>query len=84
MLRLRFFASIREQLGRASFELPFAAQCGDVESLIAHLDGGELPGCGAWLRAPSTLVAVNRVVSDRGAALADGDEIAFYPPVTGG
>ena len=84
MLRLRFFASIREQLGRAALELPYAAPCADVEGLIAHLDGGALPGCGAWLRAPSTLVAVNRIVTDRGAALSDGDEIAFYPPVTGG
>ena len=84
MLRLRFFASIRERLGRGTLELPFTPQCTDVDALISLLDAGALPGCAAWLRMPNTLVAVNRAVTDRGAALADGDEIAFYPPVTGG
>jgi molybdopterin synthase sulfur carrier subunit len=84
MLRLRFFASIREHLGRPTLELPFTERCASVDGLIAHLDAGALPGCAEWLRAPSTLVAINRVVTDRGAAVADGDEIAFYPPVTGG
>ena len=84
MLRVRFFATIREQLGRASLELPFAVACARVEGLIEWLDTTGLPGCGAALRAPNTLVAVNQVVAGREAALADGDEVAFYPPVTGG
>jgi sulfur-carrier protein len=84
MLQLRFFASIRERLGRGALELAHDPACADVDALIARLDAAELPGCAQWLRAPNTLVAVNRVVADRAAALRDGDEIAFYPPVTGG
>ena len=84
MLRLRFFASIRERLGRSTLEMAFTPQCADIDALITHLDGGMLPGCAQWLRAPSTLVAVNRAITDRATALADEDEVAFYPPVTGG
>jgi molybdopterin converting factor small subunit len=55
-----------------------------VESLVRHLDQTVLPGCAYTLLADNTLVAVNRSVSARAARVSDGDEIAFYPPVTGG
>lgn len=84
MLRVRFFASIRERLGRAELAVAFAPECADVAALVAHLDRVALPGSAALLGAPNTLVAVNQVLAERGSALVDGDEIAFYPPVTGG
>jgi molybdopterin synthase sulfur carrier subunit len=84
VLQLKFFASIRERLGTPGLSLDWQPHCTDVEALIRHLDGAVLPGCAKLLGAPNTLVAVNRVLSGRSADLADGDEIAFYPPVTGG
>ena len=84
MLKLRFFAGIRERFGRGTLELPLPPACASVDALIAHLDQQVQPGCAEWLRASNTLVAVNRAVTDRSAAIGDGDEVAFYPPVTGG
>jgi molybdopterin synthase sulfur carrier subunit len=84
VLQLRFFASLREQLGRSAMPLPLPPGCADIAALVAHLDAAVLPGCAGLLLADNTLIAVNRVVCARDAAVADGDEVAFYPPVTGG
>lgn len=83
MLTVRFFASVRERLGRSSQELAWDESCADVTDLVRHLER-EIPGASAVLLAPRTLVAVNREVVARDHALHDGDEVAFYPPVTGG
>jgi sulfur-carrier protein len=84
MLRLRFFASIRERLGRGEFELEFSPGCERVETLVRLLDASVMPGCARWIAAPNTLVAVNQVLGGQDSPVADGDEVAFYPPVTGG
>jgi len=84
VLRLRFFAALRERLGTGALELPYTAGCATVAGLVEELAAGPLPGCGEYLRSPNTLVAVNRVVASRDARIGDGDEVAFYPPVTGG
>jgi len=83
VITIRFFASLREQLGVG--ELQFAVERAlTVEQLIDQLatEQGE-----AWrvaLSAPQLIVAVNQQVADRDTTLADGDELALFPPVTGG
>lgn len=84
MLRIRFFAAIREKLGRSSLDLGLPPGVSDVASLVRHLDATELPGCASVLMADNTLVAVNRSVAGATACLSGNEEIAFYPPVTGG
>ena len=84
MLRLRFFASIRERLGCAELAVPFDPDSARIDALVARLDAVELPGCAALLLADNTVVARNLSVCGPDTMLADGDEIAFYPPVTGG
>jgi molybdopterin synthase sulfur carrier subunit len=84
VIRVLFFARYREQLDCATLELPWAAELASLDSLEAQLvrQGGP-----AWqaVFAESNLVrAVNQTVVQPGATLADGDEVAFYPPVTGG
>lgn len=83
MLTVRFFAAIRERLGRSSQELAWDESCAGVTGLVQCLER-EIPGAAEALLAPRTLVAVNREVVARDHVLRDGDEIAFYPPVTGG
>ena len=74
-VRVRLFAMLRERAGRSSVEVELAdgATAGDV---WASLGIGEEP--------PALGVAVNRAYADRSTALADGDEVAFIPPVSGG
>jgi molybdopterin synthase catalytic subunit len=72
---VRLFAALRERAGasRRELELPPGATAGDV---FAALGIGAEPQGLAY--------AVNREYADRTAALADGDEVALIPPVSGG
>ena len=81
-VNLRYFASLRETLGVGSETVDTtAATLGALrEELIAK--GGayaEALGRGRVVRA-----AVNQTMSDECAALSEGAEIGFFPPVTGG
>jgi sulfur-carrier protein len=81
-IQLRYFASLREALGAAeSFELPAGATVGVArDALIAR--GG--PHGQVLARARAVRCALNQNLCDDQQALADGDELAFFPPVTGG
>ena len=76
-VRLRFFAALREQLGtRAVRSVPAGTTAGALwEALIA-----ETPGVGAV----QVRIAVNERYVEAGHRLAEGDEVAFFPPVSGG
>jgi molybdopterin converting factor subunit 1 len=72
---VRLFAGLREQAGtgRRELELPDGAAVADVWAELAL--GDEPPGL---------LYAVNRDYAKRDQPLADGDEVALIPPVSGG
>jgi molybdopterin synthase catalytic subunit len=74
-VRVRVFAGLRERLGMGEneLELPDGARARDVWDL---LELGEEPAGLAY--------AVNRQYVDRDHGLADGDELAIIPPVSGG
>jgi molybdopterin synthase catalytic subunit len=74
-VRVRLFAGLREQAGAGSveLELPAGSTLEDVWSVLGL--GDEPPGL---------LYALNRAYAERSAALADGDEVALIPPVSGG
>lgn len=83
MLTLVYFASIREQLGVDSEQFELPEDVTQVDQLLQVL----LVRGDAWQRtlsATNLLVAVNQEMSALDAAIADGDEVAFFPPVTGG
>jgi molybdopterin synthase catalytic subunit/molybdopterin converting factor small subunit len=73
---VRLFAALRERAGtgRVELELPDDARIADVWDALAL--GGPEPESLAFAR--------NRAYAERGDALADGDEIALIPPVSGG
>ena len=74
-MRIRLFAGLRERAGTGTrrLELDEGATLRDV---WPALELGEEP--------PGLLYAVNRTYADAGASLADGDEVALIPPVSGG
>lgn len=75
-IQVKFFASLRERMGRAEDSVP-AASVRTVADVWAHASAGTpLP--------PNTLVAVNMEYADLDRAVREGDEVAFFPPVTGG
>ena len=79
-VRVLFFASLRERVKRSETpsQLPDGAT---VETLWAALST-EFPAITAMSGA--VRFAVNHEYVDRGHLLADGDEVAIIPPVSGG
>ena len=84
MVTVLYFARLREALGTASEQVALPATVRDLEGLRALLVGRG----GAWERelAPgkSVRAAVNQAMAVGDVPVADGDEVAFFPPVTGG
>lgn len=81
-VRVRYFASLREALGEAeSAELPDGATLGQLrDQLLAR--GGRHAEVLARTRAVRCAVDQRMCAEDQ--SLADGAEVAFFPPVTGG
>ncbi|MFQ6057504.1 MAG: molybdopterin converting factor subunit 1 [Anaerolineae bacterium] len=77
-VKVRFFASYRELVGRRELELEVAAGA-TVADLWRRL-GQEFPR----LSAISPAAAVNMEYVPFEVGLHDGDEVAFLPPVSGG
>ena len=75
LVTVKLFAALREQAGAGErrLELPAGARLYEVWS---RLDLGDEP--------PGLLYAVNREYADRHRELAEGDEVAVIPPVSGG
>ena len=83
-VRVLFFASLREQLGQPGEELELPASVSTVAGLRDHLRARG--GTWASVFAPNRAVraAVNQDMAQPAAAIKAGDEVAFFPPVTGG
>ncbi len=83
MIRVLYFARLREQLGSGGEALD-GAGFADVAALA---EGLRRRG-GVWAEVLGTdqtvLVAVNQELASGDTPLRDGDEVAFFPPVTGG
>ena len=84
MIKIVYFASIREQLGidEESVELPQSVT--SVAQLSAWLQSERGAKWQAALSNPSTLIAVNQEMVNAQQLIKSGDEVAFFPPVTGG
>ena len=75
-ITVKFFASLRETIGKASINL-------DADNIHTAAD--------AWNTATENhapvsnmLIAINMEYANLDEAVKDGDEVAFFPPVTGG
>ena len=80
-IQVKFFASLKERMGRDAEEVPAEAATDnnvstveDIWKLVAK--GESMP--------TNTLCAINQEYVKSDAKVKDGDEVAFFPPVTGG
>ncbi|MGQ0652031.1 MAG: molybdopterin converting factor subunit 1 [Betaproteobacteria bacterium] len=82
-IKVLFFASLREQLGSGG-EMEVPAGVTTVAALREHLRarGGAYEK--AFAGKALVRAAVNQDMVQPGAPLNAGDEVAFFPPVTGG
>jgi molybdopterin synthase sulfur carrier subunit len=73
-IQVKFFASLREKIGMSDVELVSATSAGDAWAQAT--DNAPRPD--------NVLVAINLDYAKFDSAVKDGDEVAFFPPVTGG
>ena len=75
-IQVRYFASLRERVGRDSDVVERDQATTVAEVWQRTTQGKPLPG--------NVLCAVNMEYVEPDAPVRDGDEVAFFPPVTGG
>ncbi len=81
-IHLRYFASLREQLGSAeTVDLPDGLTVGQLRDQLLARSAAYAQ---ALSRARAVRCALNQTLCKEDARLTDGDELAFFPPVTGG
>ncbi len=75
-IKVRYFASLRERMGRSEDQVSFDKDAVTVADLWSKISDDPI--------AENILVAVNMEYTDTSHELKSGDEVAFFPPVTGG
>lgn len=83
-VKLLFFAGLREQLGTSGEDLELPDTVNTLAALRAHLRTRGPAWQAALAEGRVLRTAVNQSLASKEARIAEGDEIAFFPPVTGG
>jgi molybdopterin synthase sulfur carrier subunit len=76
MIKILYFASLREQIGRGSDAI-------ELKQPMSALDAWK-QATGRDALTDNLLIAINQQYVSQDTLLKDGDEVAFFPPVTGG
>jgi molybdopterin synthase sulfur carrier subunit len=82
-MRILFFASLKETLNCGELTIDHSEQLRTVNDLLDLLSVKGEPWQSA-LENNKILVAINQEIGKRGDPIAPNDEIALFPPVTGG
>ena len=83
-MRVLYFAWMRERMGRGEEALALPDGVATVGGLVEWLRARDAAGAAAFAHDAVVRAAVNQEFAQPDAAIADGDEVAFFPPVTGG
>ncbi len=84
MVTVLYFASLRESLGVGREQVALPAGTPTVAALLDALRSRDSRWADAFAAGRAWRVAVNQQMADPATPLKPGDEIAFFPPVTGG
>jgi len=82
--RVLYFAWLRERVGHAEEVVQPPPSVATVGDLIAWLRALDAPHASAFADADLVRAAVNQDFAQANTPFADGDEVAFFPPITGG
>jgi molybdopterin synthase sulfur carrier subunit len=83
-LKILYFASVREKVGKDAEEIELPAGVATVAALRSHLRGRGGSYENAFAEKALLRAAVNQDMVQPTAPVKAGDEVAFFPPVTGG
>ena len=81
-IQLRYFASVREDLGLTTEEVETGAR--DAAGLLAELRARGGAYAQALAEGRPVRVAINQVMARTDTPLSEGAEVGLFPPVTGG
>ncbi len=84
MIRVLFFASLRERLQTGMLELDADGDLTDVAAIIKVLQRRGGAWADIFTHDQLIMMAVNQELADLETPVKDNDEVAFFPPVTGG
>jgi molybdopterin synthase sulfur carrier subunit len=84
MIDILYFARVRERLGLARERFELTPDITSIADLLTHLRARGEPWSSTLGADESVLTAINQEIARSDAKLADGDEVAIFPPVTGG
>jgi molybdopterin synthase sulfur carrier subunit len=84
MIEVLYFARLREQVGRDRESMPLPPGVVTLGDLTAHLCTRGNAWADVFGGGQRVMMAVNQEVARRETVLRDGDEVAYFPPVTGG
>jgi molybdopterin synthase sulfur carrier subunit len=85
IIKIHYFASVRERLNKAEEQLMLPEEVSSIEDLIEHLQIINPSFKSVMDSSKKILVAVNQtVIVDLDYKLSEDDEVAFFPPMTGG
>lgn len=84
MIRLLYFASLRDRLGVDKEELALPEEVKDVAALRRYIAARGAPWNQVFDEEETVLAAVNQEMAQDDTPVRDGDEVGFFPPVTGG
>jgi sulfur-carrier protein len=83
-MKLLYFAHLRSKIGTAEEQLDLPQNVGDVASLLDYLKGRGPKFADALGNRKALRVAVNQTYVGWDHPVKPGDEVAIFPPVTGG
>lgn len=83
-MRILYFAWLRQRTGIDSEEVQMPATVSDVAGLLDWLKDRNADFAAAFADFDSVRVAVNQEFAELDAPVAQGDEVAIFPPMTGG
>jgi molybdopterin synthase sulfur carrier subunit len=83
-VRVLYFARLRESIGRDREELELPSGVANVAALREWLVARGEPWASAFGEIRRIRAAVDQTMAADDAALREGSEVAFFPPVTGG
>jgi sulfur-carrier protein len=83
-VKILYFAWLRQKVGTGEEDVSPPAAVNTVAALVAWLKVKSPAHATAFAHMQAVRVAINQEFADWNAPIAEGDEIAFFPPVTGG
>ncbi len=83
-MQVLYFAWVRQKVGVAEERVSPPAEVADIAGLVRWLSGRSPGHAAAFENAGAIRAAVNQEFATPDRRLSPGDEVAFFPPVTGG